>query len=383
MYNDVRAIEETEIVQAAATDLCARLGYAFQPSFSLPKILWLRRHEPDTFADARRFLHAADYIVARLSGGAMVSDTSNALKSGYDLTVGEWPTFIADDLGIEETLLPDVHQPGSEVAQVDDAAAAATGIPTGTPIMAGCTDGTAAFLASGASLPGDVNANLGTTLVVRAVATQLIKDPLGRIYCHRHPDGWWLPGGASSSGCEIVIREFGDRARDIEKEVLDVTPTGALLYPLARVGERLPFNDAAARGFCIDKPESDAAFLGAMIEGCAYLERWTFDLLAELGGESPTRVFATGGTANSAVWLQVQADVLGMELRRPSVPQSGFGAAILAASGVHGSVSAASSAMVSPDIVVAPDDDRHERYSADYARFREACAARGYGETQQ
>ncbi len=380
MYNDVRAVAETQEVQAAGEEIAEKLGYAFQASFALPKLLWLKRHEPDLFARTARFLHAADFIVSRLSGGAMVSDTSNALKTGYDLVACCWPAFIADELGIPLDRLPEVVTPGDAVAEVSDEAASATGLPAGGRIVAGCSDGTAAFLASGASRPGEVNSNLGTTLVVRAVSERLVRDPSGRIYCHLHPDGWWLPGGASSSGGEIILKTFGDRAQALEREVPGLIPTDVLVYPLARTGERLPFVDAQAQGFVVGTPASEAEHLAAMMEGVAFVERWAFEVLEELGAGEATRAYVTGGGTRSETWLRLRASVLGLPLHRPAVAESAFGAAILAASGRLGGVSAATRAMVRPDVTIEPDPVLQAAYGERYPLFRVACAERGYGE---
>lgn len=379
MYNDVRAIEESETVQSAGEQVAGKLGYSFQPSFALPKVLWIKRHEPDVFSHTACFLHAADLIVSRLSGGAFASDTSNALKSGYDLIDGEWPPFIEDRLGIPLSLFPQVMTPGQPVATVSAEAAEQTGLPAGAKIVAGCTDGTAAFIASGAADPGDVNTNLGTTLVVRAVSEQLIHDPEGRVYSHLHPEGWWLPGGASSSGGEVVLQTFGSRAEALERDVPKHLPTDLLVYPLARTGERLPFVDAEATGFVVGLPTSDAEHLAAMMEGGGYLERWIFEVLEDLGTTELQNVYVTGGAAKSETWLSVRASILGLQLQRPAVAESAFGAAILAASGKLGGVSVATRAMVRPDVTIDPDPGLQAAYEERYLRFRGACAARGYG----
>jgi len=379
MYNDVRAIEETEVVRSAGEHLADKLGYSFQPSFALPKILWIKRNEPEVSSRAACFLHAADFIVSRLSGGAFMSDTSNALKAGYDLVDRCWPTFIEDELELPLSVLPEVMTPGEAMAVVSPKAAEATTLPAGGQIVAGCTDGTAAFIASGAARPGDVNSNLGTTLVVRAVSERLVRDPAGRIYSHLHPDGWWLPGGASSSGGEIVLQTFGERVGTLEDDVPGRLPTDLLVYPLTRTGERLPFVDAEAAGFTVGQPASDAEHLAGMMEGVGYLERWVLELLEELGAGRAERVYVTGGAARSPIWLSVRASILGLPLHRPATAESAFGAAILAASGTLGGVTAATEAMVRPDITVDPDPALAAGYHDRYARFRAACAERGYG----
>ncbi|KPC84256.1 carbohydrate kinase, partial [Streptomyces sp. NRRL WC-3753] len=98
--------------------------------------------------------------------------------------------------------------PGTVLGTVCAAAAEATGLPEGTAIAAGMTDGCAAQIGAGALTPGAWNSVLGTTLVLKGVSPHLIRDPHGVVYCHRGPDGTWLPGGASSSGAGVLARHF-------------------------------------------------------------------------------------------------------------------------------------------------------------------------------
>ena len=208
MYNDTRAVAEADECNSAGNALTDKLGYKFASSFALPKILWLKRNEPQIFEQTACFSHAADYIVSRLTGNFRISDTSNALKTGYDPIDRRWPEFISSALGFPTHMLPQVIGPGLTIGKVSERCAQETGLAPGTPVVAGVTDGTAGFLASGAVKVGDWNSTIGTTLVLRGVSTKLVKDPQGRIYCHAHPQGNWLPGGASNVGAECLAKLF-------------------------------------------------------------------------------------------------------------------------------------------------------------------------------
>lgn len=380
MYNDLRAGDEAQKVNAAAGDFLAKLGYSFNASFSLPKILWIKQNQPYVFDNAWKFLHAADYLLGKLTGDFAVSDTSNALKSGYDLVDLRWPDFIENELAIPLDKLPRVLTPGEVVGKVSKQAAEQTGLVADTTVVAGCSDGTAALIASGASHVGTANSNLGTTLVIRAVSKDIVHDPKGRLYCHRHPDGYWLPGGASNTGCEGVDRRFLPANRQRLQEALPaVTPTNLIVYPLARKGERLPFNDPEAEGFVSGAPESEEALYAAHLEGVAFLERWTYELLHALGSEPPQAVYVTGGGAESHGWLKIRATVLSKLLLKPRVSESAFGSAILAASRTaYRSLSEACQAMVSIDKEVEPDPANLESYANRYAAFRAEMKRRGY-----
>lgn len=358
MYDDARAVEEAAEVGAAAKDFTHRLGYGFPATFALPKILWLARHEPQVWQRTTRILHAADFVVARLTGEARYSDWSNALKTGYDLLERRWPGFLYG-LGIDIEKLPEVVAPGTVVGQVTASAAARTSLPPGLPVVAGCTDGTASFLASGASAPGEWNSTLGTTLAIRGVAKDLIRDPQGRVYCHLHPDGLWLPGGASNTGAGPLAAHFGEEMlKGRSQEAVAGAPYDSIVYPLLSKGERLPLSCPTAEGFTIDEPADDLGRLGAWMQGQALVERWCFELCAELGCEIADWIAVTGAASRNDAWLQLRADVLGRELRRPKYPAAAYGAALLAMAGVTGGrVSQLASKTVRFETVVEPRPD--------------------------
>jgi sugar (pentulose or hexulose) kinase len=402
MYNDARAGDEAVEVQAAGAGLAARLGYRFNPSFALSKLLWLARHRPDVVDQARYIAHAADFLVGRLSGIYDITDYSNALKTGYDLSPQEgggfadqWPDFIADQLKLPVEKLPRVVAPGEVVGAVTAQAAEVTGLCPGTLVVAGMTDGCAAQIAAGAVAPGDWNSTLGTTLVIKGVTEQLLRDPDGRIYSHRHPDGYWLPGGASNVGGEILAHRFPEADLvALDRRAADLSPTGFVAYPLARRGERFPFVHPEAEGFVLPFPSvpgqssgraatsqgiDQATLYTAYLEGVAYVERLAYETLESLGATVGDVIRAAGGGARSDVWLQIRADVLNRRLLRPVETGAAMGAAILAASRTHyAGVIPATRAMVQVERSVQPRPALVKRYTERYQCCRAACAERGY-----
>ena len=380
MYNDLRAEAEAQIVNELAGDFCEKLGYRFPPAFALPKILWLREHEPDVFQYTHKFAHAADFIIGQLTGQTGISDTSNALKTGYDLVGGRWPAFIESKLGIPLAKLPHVVDPGKEVGRVSAEAAAATGLPADLPVVAGCTDGMASFLASGAVKPGDWNSNLGTTIAIRGVSKDLIHDPQGRIYCHKHPDGHWLPGGASNVGGECLQRRFqGVDYPQMDGRARALTPTAVVLYPLVRTGERLPFVSSNAEGFVCGSPTSQNELYAGYLEGIALVERWCFDEASALGTLVGEVIAATGGGSRSDVWMQIRANVLQRSLRRPKVAEAAMGGAILAANvGFGFGIAEAVVRMVQVGAEVVPDASLADIYGEKLLQLQQECKNRGY-----
>ncbi len=380
MYNDSRSRPQAGRVQDAGADLSARLGYRFGSSFGLPKVLWLREQRPEIYERAALFVSPADFIIGRLTGEWGRSDQTNMLKFGYDLLEQRWPPFIADALGIDRARLPRVQTSGSLAGNVTREAAARTGLPAGLPVVAGMTDGCASQVSSGAVAPGQWNTTLGTTMVIKGVSRELLLDPFGRIYCHRHPAGWWLPGGASNTGCECLAREFGEEETAARSAAaLDHAPTSLVSYPLVRRGERFPFNAPDAEGFLLGEPRDRDELFVAYLEGVACLERLAYETLDELGAEVGDAVFSAGGGSKSDAWLQIRADVLGRAVLRPEQTGAATGAAILAAGLQHyEGLEAAAQAMVRIEKEVAPRPDFTAPYAEKYARFREECMTRGY-----
>ncbi len=379
MYSDNRAGAEAEEVQAKGQELARRLGYRFSPSFALPKLLWLARHRPADMAEARWFHSPADCLAGRLTGAWGVTDWTNALKAGYDLENGAWPTFISE-LGLPLERFPRVLAPGAPLGRVSSAAAAETGLPPGTPVLLGATDGCASQFSTGAAAPGDWSSTLGTTLVVKGVSRGLVRDPQGRIYSHRHPEGHWLPGAASTTGGEAIGMRFDPEALDrLNARALAASPTALVVYPLTRRGERFPFVCPRAEGFVLGHCDDQETLYAAHLEGVAYVERLGYQVLEEIGLAVGDTIYAAGGANRSLAWLQIRADVGGRRLAVPRASGAAMGAAILAAGQVwHRGLAAAARALVRIERTIEPRPELRAAYDERYGRFLAALAERGY-----
>ncbi|MFD2349313.1 FGGY-family carbohydrate kinase [Nonomuraea ferruginea] len=211
MYDDRRAAGFVDRVNEVGAPVWERLGYRrMQANWALPKLLWLLGDAPA----GARLAHQSDFVNRRLAGREVATDLGNALKTGVDLIDERWPSDVLSALGVPAGVLPAVVRPGTRVGEVCAEAARATGIPRGTPVIAGTTDGCAAQLGAGALTPGSWNSVLGTTLVLKGVTREPVRDPLGVVYSHRAPDGSWLPGGASSTGAGVLSRDLPGRDLD-------------------------------------------------------------------------------------------------------------------------------------------------------------------------
>ncbi|WP_019065598.1 FGGY-family carbohydrate kinase [Streptomyces hokutonensis] len=360
MYDDGRAVAEA-----------ARVG--MQTSWALPKVLWLLE-----VYGRGLVTHQPDVITARLTGGGTVpTDSSHALKTGYDVEGEDWPSRLAY-LG---DVLPEVVRPGTRLGGVCRAAAEATGIPVGTPVVAGMTDGCAAQIASGALYEGSWNSVLGTTLVLKGASARPVRDTAGVVYNHRAPDGSWLPGGASSVGAGALPTGAGAGVDPVEMDRLAAAyePSGVVTYPLASPGERFPFLAPDATAFVLGTPASEADGWAAVLQGVAFTERLCLDYLHHLGAPIGGPLTFTGGAARSAYWNQLRADILGRPARVPEQVEPALGMAVLAAHGGTGlSLTDTADRMVRIRTVLEPRPSRTARFVEPYARLVDELENRGW-----
>ena len=380
MYNDARSAREAAEVQGAGSDLAAALGYSFKPSFALPKILWVKNNEPELFEKAALLVSPTDFIIGWLTGSYCRTDQTNALKYGYDLLGDCWPDFIEKELAIPLALFPRVQMTGTSAGEVTSEKARQLGLPAGIPVAAGLTDGCASQISSGAVRPGEFNTTIGTTLVVKGVTRKLLLDPKGRLYCHKHPAGWWLPGGASNTGAECLAEEFGrDETELLSSRALSASPTDLVCYPLVGKGERFPFAHAGAEGFLLGRPRDRDELFAAYLEGVACIERLALELLEELGAALGDRIFSAGGGSRSRAWLQIRADMLNKTIVKPAATGGAMGAAIVAASMArYADLGQAVDNMVRVELECPPRAEFVTAYGEKYELFRTECARRGY-----
>lgn len=372
MYADKRSSAQAARIEQRAPDLGANT------SWGLPKIVWFQAEFPDIAERIAAWRHAADFVLGRITGRWDVTDITSALKSGYDTVADRWPATLLAELGVDSRRLPRVVASGTVLGTILPEIAETTGLPVSVLVTTGMTDGCASQVATGAVRLGDWNTTIGTTLVVKGVTTRRLSDPLSGIYSHRHPDGGWMPGGASNTGAEWVARDYAGRdLKWLEGVAATRVPTGEIAYPLRQSGERFPFRSAIARGFDPDGID-DAALYAARMEGTAYLERMAFERLDLLAGELVRAIFAAGGGSRSDLWLRIRANVLGRPIYRASNGEAALGAAVIAAAGSRfGSLQAAAAALTSTESTIEPDR-LVPAYDDGYRRFVEELTRRGY-----
>jgi sugar (pentulose or hexulose) kinase len=201
---------------------------------------------------------------------------------------------------------------------------------------------------------------------------------LGRLYSHRHPAGYWMPGGASNTGADWVTNEFGDDLINLNNEAEKLIPTNYISYPLRQDGERFPFIASQARGF---EPEglTKAQRFTANMEGVAYMERYSYELIAHLSGETVSAVYTAGGASNSDTWLTIRSNVMNKPVYKMKHVSGAVGAAVLAASKTYyNSIIEAVKTMVVIEKEVKPEKALAEKYEANYQEFLKTMQSKGY-----
>ena len=346
MYNDARASEQAQHIKQVAPANTAAQG----ASCALAKLLWfyengffdsgLFKHAQQATASACYALHQADWIVGQLSGQWGISDANNVMKLGFDAQQDCWPQWLLDLLNqqhIPSQLLPKVVAPGTSIGTLRPELAQQFGLPTTTRIVAGTTDSTASFIATGANKVGEAVTALGSTLVTKVITPQAIFAPEYGVYSQPlFIDGkqYWLAGGGSNSGGAVLRQFFSDeQMQAMTPELHSEQPTGLDYYPLPSIGERFPINDATFKPRMEPRPDNDVQFFQALLEGIAHIESQAYHLLNKLGTPYPVSIRTTGGGAKNPAWTQIRKNVMNTEMKTALNTEAAYGTALLAKHG--------------------------------------------------
>lgn len=324
LYNDQRATEEAERIAAVADPTSGAQG----PASALAKLLWLTQRK--AAERAAHVMHPADWITGRLIGRYGLSDYNNCLKLGYDPIALQWPAWMKQ-LGVNLALLPQVHAPGSVLGTVSNESARLFGLLPDTQVVAGTTDGVAAFLAAGATQPGHGVTSLGSTLVLKLLSDKPVFSPEHGVYSHRLGK-YWLAGGASNSGGAVLLQYFKlEQIREMTALLDPEHPTGLDYYPLPDVGERFPINDPKLAPRLEPLPGDSVTFFQGILEGIANIEAQGYALLAQLGAPKLTDVWTTGGGAQNPAWERIRQRTLKVRMHKARSGLAAYGSALLAA----------------------------------------------------
>ena len=371
LWNDQRTAAECDEIRerVGPQRLIELTGNDALTGFTAPKLLWVRRHEPETWRRVAHVLLPKDYVRLHLTGTRAVDRADGAGTLLFDLAARDWSPEILGALDLDPALLPRTFEGPQVTGAITAAAAEATGLRTGTPVVAGGGDQAAGAVGVGAVDPGIVALSLGTSGVVFAATDRPIVEPNGRVhaFCHAVPERWHLMSVMLSAGGSL--RWFRDSLApgvafaDLADEA-GSAPAGSdgLWFLPYLTGERSPHPDPLARGAFVGLTVTHQRrhLARAVLEGVAYGLRDGLDLMVAAGMPAPRQIRASGGGIASPLWRQVLADVLDAEIATVSTSEgAAYGAGLLAAVGAgwYPNVAAATSALVTATAAAAPGPD--------------------------
>jgi xylulokinase len=373
LWNDQRtAAECAEIEELLGLGRLIRLtGNRALTGFTAPKLLWLRKHEPEAYRRVRHVLLPKDYVRLRLTDerATDVADASGTLL--FDVSRRRWSREVLDALEIPDEWLPPAIESSEISGRTDE----------GVPVAGGAGDQAAGALGVGVDRPGPVSVVLGTSGVVFAALRSFEPEPEARLhtFCHAVPGGWHAMGVMlSAAGSLRWLRDViaPDAAYEELAAEAEARPAGAdgVLFLPYLTGERTPHADPNARAAFVglELGHGRGTLVRAVLEGVAYGLRDSVRLLAELGVQAEVGR-GSGGGARSRLWLEIAASVLGLPLEL-TVAEEGaaYGAALLGgvAAGVFADAHEAVAACVRVRDRVDPNEAWRGPYEAGYARFR-------------
>ena len=321
MYNDASSVEEAKLVEKISS------GHPIvsSPTNALVRALSLIKKNS---AQSYRILHQADWVASKMIEEFKFSDENNALKLGYDCQERIWPKWF-NELPLNEKSLPQILIPGEVMGTLRNPDLLNLGFNSNLEIVAGTTDSIAAFLATGASQIGEAVTSIGTTLVVKAISAKPIFNREFGIYSHRLGDRW-LAGGASNVGGRIIEELFGNKIEDLSKSLNPDKLLNLNYYPLAQTGERFPINDPNKMPILEPRPDKEADFFQAVLEGITQVEKLSYEKIVEIGGSYPLKIFTIGGGGKNKNWNAMREKILKVDLGKPLSNDASYGVALLA-----------------------------------------------------
>jgi xylulokinase len=391
IWADQRATAETDFIgSVCGADAIYRLtGQRLSPTYTAPKVMWIKDHLPAAYARAWKVLQAKDYAAFLLTGvfATDYSDASSTLL--FDLTRRRWVPELIAALGLNGDLLPDVLASTDIVGRVTPAAAALSGLTAGTPVVMGGGDGACATVGACSVREGETYANLGSSSWIAVTTRQPILDPQQRTFTLMHlmPGFCFSLGTMQAAGSSYVWLErllnpagHGQTLAALDAMAAGVPPgAGGLMFLPYLMGERSPYWNPLARGAFVGlaMPHGQAEAARAVLEGVALNLRLILDALRSQAVQIG-RLLLIGGGARSPVWRQILADVLELPVWLPGLTTEATALGAVVAAGVGVGLFEDFSVvdrLITVREAERPDPARCRRYAALLEPFQQAYAA--------
>jgi xylulokinase len=328
IWLDRRAVEEAAwLNDSSDADLFINLvANPIDEAYITPKLLWLRRHQPDVYEDAHCFLAATGYLVARLTGELTCDHTQAYGYHFFDIRNERWDQVAAATIGVDLEKMPRLCPATEVVGSVTAAAAADTGLTTGIPVIAGCLDAATGALGAGVTGVGQTNEQGGQAGGLGISLDQVIVEPRLIFSHHVVPGQYLLAAGTVGGGSLGWFRDQFGQLETATASLLNTNPfellslqakdsppgANGLIFLPYMAGERTPLWSSIARGVFLGLSYSTqrADILRAIMEGCAFAVYDNLQIAAEHGA-AVSEFLGSGGATQSMVWCQIKADIYG------------------------------------------------------------------------
>lgn len=385
LWNDGRTKEECDylngqIGKKVLSGYVANIAFA---GFTAPKLLWLKKHEPENFKRIRKIMLPKDYLAYRLTGvfSTDVSDASGTLL--FDVKNRRWSEEMCGICGIREDMLPRVFESYACIGTVSQSAAELSGMTTAVKVAAGAGDNAAAAVAAGTAGDGGCNISLGTSGTIFISSDRFCVDENNALHSFCDGSGKYHLMGCmlSAASCNKWWMEDILQTKEYtgEQKVMGTPGENHVFFLPYLMGERSPHNNPNARGTFIgmsmDTTRGDMT--QAVLEGVAFAFKDMLEIAKNLG-INVERTKICGGGAKSRYWIKILANVLNLKIDIPENEGGpSYGAAILAAIACseYASVQEAADKLVKVKETVLPEEEFVLKYEKQYEKFRQIYPA--------
>jgi xylulokinase len=378
LWNDGRATAECGELEAAVAGLPAIAGVIAMPSFTAPKLLWLRKHEPDAFARARRVILAKDYVRLRLTGEFATDMADAAGTLCLDEAARAWSAPVLAACGVAPAMMPRLCEGSAATGRLRPAVRASWGIAGEVVVAAGGGDAAAGGVGIGAVADGDAFISLGTSAQYFVTRARYEPKPETLVHAFAHAlPGRWFEMAAMLNGASVLDWaarllgvEIGGVLARVEERFAGPSPVVFLPY---LAGERTPHNDPEARAgfFGLDNATAAEDLVQAVLEGVAF-SLIDAQVALTAAGRSATAIAVIGGGARSGFWLRLIASAIGLPVLRLAGADKGpaFGAARLGRMALTGETP--DKVCLKPPVIetIAPDPALHAAYGERFRLYR-------------
>lgn len=381
-WTDTRASAEAAQLRTEYGEEITRLSYNNVSSlWTLPQLMWLRRHEPQAIRRTRKLMAVKDYIRYRLTGDFVTDDIEAMGFLLLDANTNTWSEKLCALAGLTSAQMPAIVRPDAQLSRLRREALEATGLSSDTVVITGTTDTVMEVYAAGANHIGQATVKLATAGRICSITDHAVVDPC--LVTYRHVvDGLWYPGTATKS-CAASNRWYRDtfggdftQMSDAAAEVARGSD-GLFFHPYLQ-GEITPYLDDKLRASFVGATghHKKAHFNRAVLEGIAYSMKDSYQTLERLG-IAPREAVLIGGGAKAPLWRQIMADMLGIPLRTVSDVDSSLGSAMLAgvATGVFASHQEAANKCIRIKDEILPNPESTAFYAERFVLYKQIQAA--------